>query len=252
MRPEKKQGARKGGSFVPAVPELETAESPSEDRYAQMAVQAEKLQRDKVLAEARAAVAAATSHEGEGRRKKRKEKREAENRERLEMEAIEKGLDPELVLDDSVVEVPQGATVSKFAEAIGVQPNDVIKRLFMLGQVLTLTQSMPDDLIELIADDMGRQVRVVSPEEEYAVVYHDRDEDLKTRPPVVTVMGHVDHGKTSLLDAIRHTGVAAGEAGGITQHIGASVVQIDDRQITVHRHAGPRGASPPCAPAAPR
>ena len=136
MRPEKKQGARKGGSFVPAVPELETAESPSEDRYAQMAVQAEKLQRDKVLAEARAAVAAATSHEGEGRRKKRKEKREAENRERLEMEAIEKGLDPELVLDDSVVEVPQGATVSKFAEAIGVQPNDVIKRLFMLGQVL--------------------------------------------------------------------------------------------------------------------
>ncbi len=148
------------------------------------------------------------------------------------MEAIEKGLDPELVLDDSVVEVPQGATVSKFAEAIGVQPNDVIKRLFMLGQVLTLTQSMPDDLIELIADDMGRKVRVVSPEEEYAVVYHDRDEDLKTRPPVVTVMGHVDHGKTSLLDAIRHTGVAAGEAGGITQHIGASVVQIDDRQIT--------------------
>ena len=232
VRPEKKQGARKGGSFVPAVPELETAESPSEDRYAQMAVQAEKLQRDKVLAEARAAVAAATSHEGEGRRKKRKEKREAENRERLEMEAIEKGLDPELVLDDSVVEVPQGATVSKFAEAIGVQPNDVIKRLFMLGQVLTLTQSMPDDLIELIADDMGRKVRVVSPEEEYAVVYHDRDEDLKTRPPVVTVMGHVDHGKTSLLDAIRHTGVAAGEAGGITQHIGASVVQIDDRQIT--------------------
>ena len=73
----------------PAVPELETAESPSEDRYAQMAVQAEKLQRDTVLAEARAAVAAATAHEGEGRRKKRKEKREAENRERLEMEASE-------------------------------------------------------------------------------------------------------------------------------------------------------------------
>ena len=177
------------------------------------------------------AVAAATSNEGEGRRRRRKEKREAEQRERIAQEAIEKGIDPDLMLDDSVVEIAQGATVGDFSDALGVPSSDVIKRLFLLGQVLTVTQSMSDELIELIADDMGRKVRVVSPEEEYSVVFNDKEEDLKSRPPVVTVMGHVDHGKTSLLDAIRNTSVSTHEAGGITQHIGAYQVVCKGKKI---------------------
>ena len=203
-----------------------------EDRYSRMAREAEAYNRSRVLEEARVAVEEA-SRESTGRRKRRKERRQKQAEQAAEQHRIEEAIanDQDLSQLDTV-RVPQGSTVGELAELLGVPANDIIKRLFLLGTPLTLTESMSDELIELVADDLGRDVKVMTKEEENSFTFYDDPADLKPRPPVVTVMGHVDHGKTSLLDAIRHTGVAEGEAGGITQAIGASQVKINGRTIT--------------------
>jgi translation initiation factor IF-2 len=136
--------------------------------------------------------------------------------------------------EPEAIKIASGATVREVAESLGVGSADVIKRLMQLGEMATLTQTLSDETIEVLAEELGRKVEVQSAAEEVAEAptFDDSPDQLAERPPVVTIMGHVDHGKTSLLDAIRQTEVVAGEAGGITQHIGAYQVHQDGKTIS--------------------